>query len=251
MSFALSTIALVGLGISAAGGAAKAVDGGIKANKAKKAAIKAKAELDKQRNAFRSLDTSNPYLNMENTMEDLTVNKQQSEFQKQQSMQSQSNIMQSMRGAAGGSGIASLAQALANQGSLDAQKSSINIGKQEQANQRAERSQAGKIQGLEIGGEIMSRQAEMGKVESLMGMSADDLANSKAEQAAAKSQMFEGIADVGSAVVSSGMGGGGKKVAGGVDAGSMSGVDFNTSLGNPYDISANPFEWRQWNSENQ
>ena len=63
--------------------------------------------------------------------------------------------------------------------------------------------------------------------------------------------MFDGIADVGSAVVSSGMGGGGNKVAGGVDAGSMSGVDFNTSLGNPYDISANPFEWRQWNSENQ
>jgi hypothetical protein len=57
-------------------GAAKAVDGGIQANRAKKAAATAQIELDKQKKAFEALDTSNPYLNMENTKEDLTVNTQ-------------------------------------------------------------------------------------------------------------------------------------------------------------------------------
>jgi len=250
MAFALSTVALIGLGIAVTGGTAKAIDGGVKANKAKKAAAKAKIELDKHKRSFEALDTSNPYLNMENMMEDLTVNQKQAEFQKQQSMQSQSNIMQSMRGAAGGSGIASLAQALANQGSLDAQKASVSIGTQEANNQRLERGEASRIQGLERSGDLISRQAKMGKVESLMGMSADELANRKAEQAAGNAQMYQGISDVGNSMMSYG-GVGGNKTTGGVDGGSMSGVDFNSSLGNPYDISSNPYEWQQWNSEHQ
>ena len=92
--------------ITAATGLYKAIDGGVKAKAAKKEAEAAKAELDKQKNAFKNLDTSNPYLNLENTMEDLTVNQQAAEFQKQQQMQSQANLMQQMRGAAGSSGIA-------------------------------------------------------------------------------------------------------------------------------------------------
>ena len=43
--------------------------------------------MTKNKAMFASLDTSNPYLDMENTMEDLTVNKQEAEFTKQQQMQ--------------------------------------------------------------------------------------------------------------------------------------------------------------------
>ncbi len=50
-------------GITVAAGVAKAVDGGIQANRAKKDAAKAQIELDKQKKAFEALDTSNPYLN--------------------------------------------------------------------------------------------------------------------------------------------------------------------------------------------
>jgi len=204
MSFAIT--AIVGASIVAAGSTAKAIDGAVQAKKAKKAAEKAQVELDKQKKNFANLDTSNPYTNMENTMEDLTVNTQQAEFQKQQSMQSQANIMDQMRGAAGGSGIAALAQTLANQGSLDAQKASASIGMQEQSNQQAERAQAGKIQGQERQGELISRQAVHGKVTGLMGMAADDVANAKKERAAAKAQMYEGINEAGSAVMDLGMG---------------------------------------------
>jgi len=179
-------------------GAAKAVDGGIQANRAKKDAAKAQIELDKQKKAFEALDTSNPYLNMENTKEDLTVNTQAAEFAKQQSMQSQANIMEQYRGVAGGSGIAALAQTMANQGATDAQKASVSIGEQEQDNQKQQATEASRIQGLEKEGEIMSRSAEQGKIESLMGMSADEVAAANEARAAGKAQMYDGAGDIAS-----------------------------------------------------
>tara|TARA_B110000211_G_scaffold81077_1_gene94934 strand:+ start:842 stop:1459 length:618 start_codon:yes stop_codon:yes gene_type:complete len=194
MSFVVASIAV------AAVGAAKAVDGGIQANRAKKDAAKAQIELDKQKKAFEALDTSNPYLNMENTKEDLTVNTQEAEFAKQQSMQSQANIMQQFKGAAGGSGIAALAQTMANQGATDAQKASVSIGKQEQDNQKQQAAEASRIQGLERDGEIMSRSAEQGKIESLMGMSADEVAAANEARAAGKAQAWEGAGDIASGI---------------------------------------------------
>ena len=133
-----AVVAIVGAGIMVTTAAVKAVDGAIQAGNAKELAKQAKIDLDKQKDQFAQLDTSNPYLNMENTMEDLTVNTQQAEFAQQQSMQSQANIMQSMQGAAGGSGIAALAQTMASQGSIDAQKASASIGAQESNNMMAE-----------------------------------------------------------------------------------------------------------------
>ena len=50
----------------------------------------------------------NPYENLENVYEDATVNLKQAEFEKEQSQQAMANIMQSMQGAAGGSGVAGL-----------------------------------------------------------------------------------------------------------------------------------------------
>ena len=181
---AFAVVGAVAAGISAVGGIAKAIDGGIKAKKAKKEAAEAQLELDKQKKAFEALDTSNPYQNMENTMEDLTVNQKEAEFLKQQQQQNQANILQQMRGAAGGSGIAALAQTLANQGSLDAQKAAASIGTQEAANQKLERQEAAKIQSLEREGEIISRNAQAGKISSLMGMAADEVSQAKAAQAA-------------------------------------------------------------------
>ena len=163
-------------------GAVTAITGIVSAisasNKQKDAAGKAdeaRERLLKEKDAFKTLDTSNPYLNMENTMEDLTVNQQEAEFTKQQQMQSQANIMSQMRGAAGSSGIGGLAQSLANQGSLDAQKASVSIGAQESRNQQLERTEASKIQGQERDGDIISRQAEFDKMASLMGMTAQEM----------------------------------------------------------------------------
>ena len=78
----------------------------------------------------------NPYENLENAYEDAQVNLKQAEFEKEQSQQAMANIMQSMQGAAGGSGIAGLAQVLANQGVRQAQQASVSIASLEQQNQQ-------------------------------------------------------------------------------------------------------------------
>ena len=200
MSFA--TVAAV---VSAGVGVAKAIQGGVQAKRAKEDAAKAKIELEKNKNIFSSLDTSNPYQNMENTMEDLTVNTQAAEFSKQQSMQGQANIMQGLRGAAGGSGIAALAQSMAQQGAEDAQKSSASIAQQEQANQKLSATEASRIQGMEREGEVMSRNMEMGKVDSLMGMSAGDLVGARARQQAGQEAMMDGLKDVANSAVDYGV----------------------------------------------
>ena len=103
---------------------------------------------------------TNPYENMENVYEDQTVDLKAAEFAKNQSQQSSANIMQQMKGAAGGSGIAGLAQVLANQGAQQAQQAAASIGQQEQANQARARGEAGRLQGLEIKGDIMGRRGE-------------------------------------------------------------------------------------------
>jgi hypothetical protein len=190
------------------GGIIKAIDGAKKAKEAAAAGKKAAASLAKEKEMFKGLDTSNPYANMENTMEDLTVNQKEAEFVKQQQMQGQANVMQGMRGAAGGSGIAALAQSMANQGSLNAQQAGASIGSQESANQEKQATEAGRLAGLEREGELISRQAEMGKVSSLMGMSADELATQRAMEQQAEAQKMAGI--------QAGIGGIGQAALGGV-----------------------------------
>ena len=198
MAFIVAASAVISTGV----GVYQAVQGKKAADAAADEAEKARVEMEKQKKAFEALDTSNPYLNMENTMEDLTINQQQAEFEKQQAMQSQANIMGQMRGAAGSSGIAALAQSLANQGSLQAQRASASIGAQEAQNQKLERGEASRIQGQEREGDLMSRNMQMGKIDTLMGMAAGDVTNAQAMQAAGNAQMMAGIGDAASGLTS-------------------------------------------------
>ena len=95
----------------------------------------------------------NPYESLENVYEDQTVNLKQAEFEKEQSQQSMANIMTSMQSAAGGSGVAGLAQVLANQGVKQAQQASLSIGAQEQSNQQKMVAESGRLQELKAKGE--------------------------------------------------------------------------------------------------
>ena len=177
------------------------------AEDARTAQEKVRAEMAKHKAEYARLDTSNPYLgmqnmydNMQNMYEDLVINQQAADFQRQQQMQSQANIMQSMRGAAGSSGIAALAQTLANQGALDAQTTSAMIGEQEAANIKARAEEASRIQDVQLGedvriaglereGELKSRQMEADKIGTLLGLASADMAGYQAlEQAAITGQ---------------------------------------------------------------
>ena len=117
----------------------------------------AEAAYDKSMQDYFSQDTSNLYANMQNTMEDLTVNTQAAEFAAQQQQQGLANVMNQARGAAGGSGIAALAQSLAQQQSQNMLKASASIGQQEQANAMAAAKQAGINQLAELKGAEQSR----------------------------------------------------------------------------------------------
>ena len=97
-------------------------------------------------------NAKNQFAGLENTMEDLTVNQKQAQFEGQQNQQTQANILGNLRGAAGGSGIAALAQSMARQGQLSAQKSSASIGAQETRNQALSAREAGRLQTAEARG---------------------------------------------------------------------------------------------------
>tara|TARA_R110002110_G_scaffold125869_1_gene304221 strand:+ start:169 stop:945 length:777 start_codon:yes stop_codon:yes gene_type:complete len=224
MSFLLVGAAAVMVG----GQVAKAISAGKQKRAAEKERKKAKAEMEKRKQQFAQLDTSNPFANLENKMEDLTVNQQEADFMKQQQQQSQANILDKMKGAAGGSGIAALAQTMANQGSMDAQKSAVSIGKQEQSNQMAERQAATQIQGQERQGDIMSRDMERNKVSTLMGMTAADVEASEKKIQAADQKKWDAISSATSvpmqAMGMGGVGGAGGGV-GGVPAGHEGGYN--------------------------
>lgn len=178
------------------GGLTGVASGIIGSRKRKKEQRKAQREFDQRKAAFEMQDTSNVYKNMENTMEDLTVNQQAAQFQAEQEQQGLSNIMGQMSGAAGGSGIAALAQSLAGQQSQNLRRASADIGRQEQANQMAERQQAGNIQLYERKGELISRDAENEKQSTLLGMSQQRLAAANQARQDATNSIVGGVGNL-------------------------------------------------------
>jgi len=98
---------------------------------------------------------------MENTAEDLTVNTQQADMVARQQQQGLSNTLGSMKGAAGSSGIAALAQAMAGQQSQNLQAASASIGQQESANAAMAAQQGANIQQAIAGESSMNQQMQI------------------------------------------------------------------------------------------
>ena len=98
---------------------------------------------------------------MENTAEDLTVNTQQADMVARQQQQGLSNTLGSLKGAAGSSGIAALAQTLAGQQSQNLQSASASIGQQESANAAMAARQGANIQQAIAGESSMNQQMQI------------------------------------------------------------------------------------------
>jgi len=174
----------------------------------------ARQEMDKMKSRYEKLDTSNLYANvsnqfenMENAFEDLTVNKQQAEFERNMAQQQQANIMQQMGGAAGASGIASLAQAMSNQGLIQAQRAGASIGAQEAQIGIKKATEASRLQTLERRGEQIAetqrlegaetaRGLEWSKTGTLLGMSQERLAGANEAIRMAKEQQLGAVGDI-------------------------------------------------------
>ena len=179
--------------------------------KERKAAI---AEMNKYREQYKNLDTRNlqagvrnQFRGMENTFEDITVNQQQAQFEAQQGAQQRANIMQNLRGAAGASGVAGLAQAMAQQGALATQRASASIGAQESRLQFAKAQEGSRLQTLEREGELKAQQARLKgaetargldyqKTSTLLGMSQQRTAAARQAEAQAKAQQMEAFGNI-------------------------------------------------------
>ena len=172
------------------------VGGMIGSGKRKREQKAAQAEFNRNKARMEGADTSNLAKNMENTMEDLTVNTQAAEFQAQQQAGGFANTMDNLSGAAGGSGIAALAQSLAGAQSQAAQSASADIGRQEASNQAAERQMAGQLQQQELQGEYASRAAEKDKVDTMLGMSQQRLGAANAARDAATQSIMGGVGNI-------------------------------------------------------
>ena len=83
--------------------------------------------LEKQKQEYKEFTFQNPYADVENFYEDIQVDTQAAEFQMEQASQQRANILSAMRGAAGASGVGGLAQALANQATMQARQVSVDI----------------------------------------------------------------------------------------------------------------------------
>ena len=206
MSF-IATAAIVGGAVTAAGGIAKM--GMSLSGRGKRIAEQkqAKAEMEAMKSEYRNLDTSNlnagvrnEFTNMENAYEDVTVNQQQAQFQAKQGDQQRANIMSSLRGAAGGSGIAGLAQSLAGQGTLQARQVSADISRQEAANQQligrgAYQVQQGaaQVQQFQLQGQAAVQAAEAGRTSTLLGMEMGEMAGARAGVQSAYANQMSGL----------------------------------------------------------
>ena len=190
----------------------------------RRAQREAKAEYDRMMQQYRNLDTSNlyadvenQYANLENVYEDLTVNRQQAEFERDMFRQQQANIMSNLSAAAGGSGIASLAQAMANQASIQARSSSATIGQQERENRLLRAREASRLQLIERRGEQQAeamrlrgaetaRGLEYRQTGTLLGMSQQRLAAANQAIAQANAALYSGIGSLVGTVATAGIG---------------------------------------------
>ena len=156
------------------------------------------AKMDAQKEIYKNMEFTNPYENlenkfsgMENMAEDLTVNTQAADYAKNAFTQNQANVLQNLRGAAGSSGIAGLAQTLANAGLQQSTQMAAMIGQQESMNNRMAIQEGSRIQQMimgedariqmaQAGGAAAKEQAERDRQATLLGMAQGQAAGANA-----------------------------------------------------------------------
>ena len=148
-------IGAVSLGLGVIKGATSIIGGIQEKNRLRDENQRAQRQYKGFRDDLKNLEITNPYKDLntsfENTYEDMTVNQQQAQFQAQQGQQARANLLSNLQGSAGGSGIAGLAQALANQQQTQTAQISAGIGQQESRNQLYSARGAQNVQRMEQG----------------------------------------------------------------------------------------------------
>tara|TARA_R100001082_G_scaffold36047_1_gene18916 strand:- start:181 stop:1050 length:870 start_codon:yes stop_codon:yes gene_type:complete len=154
-----------------------------------------------EKSEFKPLDED--ALKQENVMEELEVDTQAQDYAREQFQQQQANIMAGMRGVAGGSGIAGLAQALSNQAKQQARETQISISEQLRTNRAMERQEAARLKSQERAVTLANMQGanqfEIDKMTTLIGVAGEQVKGARqaiADRMAYKGQVAGAVGNV-------------------------------------------------------
>ena len=244
------------IAVAAAPGIISAV-GSLFGRKKRKAEQRAARErLEQAKEKFESIEYKNPYENLtnpyaENIYEDMTVDTQAADYLKEQQQQSQANIMQGLKGVAGGSGVAGLAQSMSNIATGQARQASMQIAQQERANQQArlqgeqlkQKGQFG-IDKMKAQGELYKRQQENARTASMYGLSIDRADAADLARSTARSQFISGLGQAAAGIAGNYAAGGSRSGKLGTDIFDISGgaLGTNPSQGMSPTVLPNPFD---------
>ena len=160
--------------------------------KRRRAEAAAKQRQQAASSALQDFQFSNPYANLENTAEDLTVNQQATNVQAQQT---DAALAQGLDSIVAGGGGAGGAQAIANAALQSKQGISADIAGQEQSNQALVAQQAASNQQLEAQGAQNLQQQQFGQTQQQFNLAQQDLSQAQQARANATNQLVGGIAD--------------------------------------------------------
>ena len=172
------------------------VGGLIGGGKRRREQREANRELKQRKQDYEQFECKDNTRNMTNPFEDLTVNQQQAQFQSQQQQQALAGTLGGLQQAAGGSGIAALAQTLAQQSSANLQASAASIGQQERANQMARATGQQNLEAARAKGAADLEAKEFGRTETLLGMAQQRKAAADEARKKATQGLVGGIANV-------------------------------------------------------
>ena len=203
----------VALGLGVIQGASQIIGGISERRRLRKEGERAGRQFKRNLKDLQGMEFQNPYADLQTSFEnpyaDLTVNQQQAEFQAEQGAQARANILQSLQGVAGGSGIAGLAQTLANQQQLQTQQISADIGRQEAANQQLAAQGAANVQVMEaqaqmnvLKGEDIRQSRERQRTMDIMSLRSGQQAlqrDIRQQRAEASQQIIGGVGTLGGA----------------------------------------------------
>lgn len=124
---------------------------------------------------YSAFDFANPYANLTNRFENLTVNTQAADFQQANLRQNLADVM-GMQGSRGGGMNAANTQALLRQANQSTMGVSLDLAKQERQNQITSLNQATQIDRMIAQGEGLMQQREFDRLGTLLGMDQAELA---------------------------------------------------------------------------
>jgi hypothetical protein len=203
--YSVLPMAAVGMGVKALSGIAGGIIGSGK-RKAEEAA--AQNEFDMAKQSLLDRDISDPTKNLENQYEDLTVSTKADEMRVAGQQQALANTLGSMKSAAGGSGIAALAQSIAGQQSQNISSGLANLQSREADLAGTKAQAADSFQKTKMQGDLMQREMQQELATDKFQMAGQRLGAAKAARAAATESLMGGVTSLAGAGIAGGLGGG-------------------------------------------